>query len=131
MTIRTLPILLATLSLTAAGAASAQPAYSEDNDVVVTAPYAPPGAEIRSTTVAFEDLDLSTHAGAYTLLNRIKGAARQVCSPEATFPGDLDDNADYQSCMRGAITRAVQDVDEPALQDVFYQTRYGSYSYGG
>ena len=77
-------------------------------EIVVTAPVrlVPPGAEVRSKTVNFADLDVTKPAGAHALLTRITAAAKDVCSPD---PGTKDQKAaaDYKSCQTGAIDDAV------------------------
>jgi UrcA family protein len=118
MSVRSILALAAGLTLAAAGQVYAQPL--EDDDLVVTAPYYAPGDhEIRSQRVLIADLDLSTPAGAYTLLGRIKTAARNVCSPEPSRLSELANVADYEGCMDGAISRAVYDVDAPTLSDAY------------
>ena len=132
---RLIPILAATASLAGAGFAHAQAGYGapgepySNDEVVVTPPYAPPGAELRRETVSFEDLDLSTRAGADTLMGRIRSAAQRVCSPDATYPDQLSDVADHDRCMDRAIDRAVADVDAPSLDDAYHARYARAYSY--
>lgn len=128
MSIRLIPILAAAASLAGAGLVHAQgyagPSEPLANDeVVVSPPYAPPGAELRREPVSYEDLDLSTHAGANTLMGRINAAARRVCSPDVTYPDQLADVSDHDRCISQAVDRAVADVDAPSLSDV-YRYRY-------
>jgi len=129
MSIRSLFIGIAGLGLAAAaGAAGAQPSDSYDSyqpsvgEVVVAAPPAAPGAVIRSERISFADLDLDAPQGAHTLLMRISGAAKNVCSPEPSTTRDLRDGADYSACVHRAIADAVDEVDAPSV-DVAY--RYG------
>ncbi len=151
MIVRTLPILAAVASLAAVGAAHAQTyqgdsAYQGDagyqgggsyqgdsyspapraDDVIVTAPRTYGNREIKSTPVYFNDLDLTSPAGGYTLLTRIRSAATQVCSPVANMRGDLSDTADFQRCVRRAVTHAVNEVGAPTVQDAYYQLGVGS-----
>jgi UrcA family protein len=136
MFIRLIPVLACAAGLAGAGACLAQPgaygnsdAYSSD-EVVVSPPYLPPGAELRHEPVGFADLDLGTRAGAYTLLMRIRGAAQRVCSPQPSTPADLRDSSDYRGCMDDAMAHAVADVDAPRLSDLYHYGGYArAYSY--
>jgi len=81
-------------------------------------PHSAPAADpsgVRSETVSFRDLNLSTIEGATALYLRIKRAANQVCDePEAGV-------ARYQawrSCYRAAIADAVAKVNSPLLTSV-------------
>src|SRR5215469_8763869 len=99
MSQRLIAVLAAAASLAVVASAHAQPGGPPPNDeVLVQPPYLPPGAELRSEVVSYADLDLSTRAGARTLLGRIHGAAVRVCSPDPTSPGDLRDTADHDAC---------------------------------
>jgi UrcA family protein len=128
---RPLPVLFAAASLTLAGYAHAQPysgpyydrSYDEPSvgELTVTPP-ARSGVERRFTRVSFADLDLSGPEGAYTLLGRIRGAARQVCGPQPTTPVDLRDDADYRGCVQDAVVRAVDDVGAPAVEEMYRYT---------
>ena len=66
----------------------------------------------RTMTVTYRDLNLSTVAGATTLYQRIKGAARSVCGDEGR---GLDEQRQWRSCYRGAIAGAVATVHSPLL----------------
>jgi UrcA family protein len=67
---------------------------------------------VHSIKVGYADLDLNTQAGAATLYDRIRGAARQVCGYEGqTFT----DQALWRSCFNGAISDAVATVNNPRL----------------
>jgi len=61
--------------------------------------------------VRVADLDLSTAAGADTLYNRIKGAARVVCRDERTYKLEF-------ACQARAIDNAVIAVGSPLLASV-------------
>jgi UrcA family protein len=135
MSIRLISILAAAASLAGAGSALAQiglngPSEPLSSDEVVVAPtYVPPGAELRQEAVFFGDLDIDSHAGANTLMHRISAAAQRVCSPPGTYPDEQSDIADYNRCMAQAIGRTVDQVDAPALTDV-YQARYAYHRSG-
>ena len=129
MSIRLISILAMAAGLACSGLAVAQPDGPGDSasadEVVVSPPYVPPGAELRREPVSFADLDLGTREGAYTLIGRIRAAARRVCDPEPTTPPDLRDSADYHGCFEEAVARAVTDVDAPTLNDLYrYGVRY-------
>ncbi len=134
MFLKTLPILAAAASLAAITPVHAQTYQGDDAqvtgptvaEVVVTAPFETPGGrQIKSTPVYFADLDLNTADGGYTLLTRIRGAARQVCSP-ASDMHNLTDTSDYQRCVRRAVSHAVRDVGAPAVQDAYYDLGVGT-----
>ena len=79
---------------------------------VLSANPALAGDPAKSIKVGYGDLDLSTQAGAATLYNRIRGAARQVCG----YEGDsFADKAIWKSCFSGAIDNAVATVNNPRL----------------
>ena len=61
--------------------------------------------------VRVSDLDLSTAAGADTLYNRIKGAARVVCRDERTYKLEA-------ACQARAIDNAVMTVGSALLASV-------------
>ena len=142
MIAKTLPILAAIASLAAAGAVHAQtyrgdsanqggpdnygPAASSADDVIVSAPRLYGSREIKSTPVYFDDLDLNSAQGGYTLLTRIRAAATQVCSPVANMKDDLSNTANFQNCVRRAVSHAVNEVDAPSVQDAYYQLGVGS-----
>ena len=130
---KTLSILAATagLSLAGAGAANAQ-AYENDSytptvpEVVVIAPGGAGEREIKSKPVYFDDLDLNSPQGGYTLLMRIRAAATQVCSPAANMHDQLGNIADYQRCVRRAVNHAVNEVGMPTVQDAYYELGVGT-----
>jgi UrcA family protein len=66
----------------------------------------------RSMKVSYSDLDLSTQAGAATLYNRIRGAARQVCGYEGVT---YTDHSSWKRCFNGAVGNAVTKVNSPRL----------------
>jgi UrcA family protein len=69
-------------------------------------------ADVRSVTVSYRDLDLSSPEGANVLYRRIQAAAREVCG----HPGaDLLEQGIWKSCYRDAIADAVAKVDNPLL----------------
>ena len=129
MILRTLPILAAAAGLAAFTPVHAQ-SYGDQSssvgEVVVTAPFEDGhGRAIRSTPVEFADLDLNSAEGGYTLLARINGAARQVCTPASDIR-DFKDTSDYQRCVRRAVNHAVNEVGAPTVQDAYYDRGVGS-----
>jgi len=70
--------------------------------------------EVVTRRVGYADLDLTRDAGAAALYSRIHFAARQVCEPvSATWTWRVPEPA--RRCIEAAITRAVADVNAPAL----------------
>jgi len=101
---KTFTIIVATAALSFSILAAARASNADD----------PP-----SVTVRFADLDLSRPAGAATLYNRLKGAARVVCrelDPRDSVASDLKPaRQQYQSCMDKAIIGAVAKINRPAF----------------
>jgi len=74
----------------------------------------------KSLRVQFADLDLSREAGAAALFNRLKGAARAVCSAHSGGT-TLRDKQQHAACLEFALSNAVARVDRPELTE--YVTR--------
>ncbi len=70
----------------------------------------------RSVTVNFADLDLSTGAGATTLIHRIRRAAKDVCGEHGPA---LVEIADWQNCVIGATDDAVRSVHNPLVTALY------------
>jgi UrcA family protein len=85
---------------------------------------APPisDAEIKSEAIKVSDLDLSSEAGAETLIGRIRGAAKHVCSPRPTHKANFKDVSDYDKCMSEAMERAVADSGSKAAAEIIKRT---------
>jgi UrcA family protein len=77
------------------------------------------GDQVRSETVKFADLNLSSAAGVQALYGRIHSAARRVCEQ----PGG--EQAAVRICMAKAESDAVGTVNAPLLT-AFYQNKTGS-----
>jgi UrcA family protein len=77
------------------------------------------GDQVRSETVKFADLNLSSPAGVEALYGRIHAAARRVCDQPA------GGQAGIGRCMRKAESEAIGKVDVPLLT-AFYQKKTGS-----
>lgn len=74
--------------------------------------------QIRSETVKFQDLNLSTPAGAEALYNRIHAAARRVCAQSGIWQPAVI------SCVKHAEAAAVGKVNQPLLT-TFYRAKTG------
>ena len=72
-------------------------------------------AEVRSVTVSFRDVNLSTLEGATTLYQRLRGAARSVCGDEGR---SLREQYEWKVCYQRALGNAVRTVDSPLLTAV-------------
>lgn len=101
-------------TLTAALIASTGTAYAGQEEIQVKrqrsaeAPLRAPvrqGAESRSVTVNFADLDMHRAAGASTLYTRLRTAARSVCTP--TPARDIASHRDWNRCYSQALDEAV------------------------
>jgi UrcA family protein len=90
--------------------------------VVLNAAYADEGP--KSLTVQFADLDLGKDEGAAALFNRIKGAAKQVCSAQSGGM-TLRDKQRYSACIEFALSNAVARVDRPELTE-YVISRYST-----
>ena len=84
---------------------------------VLVASNAHAGDKPRSETVKFDDLNLSTQAGAEALYARIHRAALHVCNE----PGELSITL---ACMKEAESKAIGKVNAPLLT-AFYQKTTG------
>jgi len=67
--------------------------------------------------VRYGDLDLTRMDGVVTLYRRIRGAARDVCSPLPA--SDLSAQAFTRTCEEHAIAGAVADVNAPLLTSYY------------
>jgi UrcA family protein len=68
----------------------------------------------QSVTVSYADLNLSNPSGARTLYQRIRGAARKVCTVAGESPYEVQD-LDKRKCILDAIDQAVMKVNSPVL----------------
>ena len=97
-----------TLILTAALATISQFAHADTS----TTP--------KQVIIHFADLDLDGFAGVAALYSRLQHAARQVCSPlESKLP---ERAGAYKRCTADAMSRAVTQVDQPALS-AYYRVK--------
>lgn len=77
------------------------------------------GPATRTTTVAYQDLDLAKAAGAKALENRVEAAARRVCGAPESFEGQ--EIAKVANCRRDAFEGA-----RPAMEVALSKARRGS-----
>jgi UrcA family protein len=77
--------------------------------VISSALAGSPSREPPQVTVNYQELNLSTTAGAKVLYQRIKRAARAVCAPLQ------DRQAQWRDCYGSAIADAVAEIDRPML----------------
>jgi UrcA family protein len=104
------PLACSAALLTAAAFASS--AFAEEQQ----------GVGVRTVTVRFGDLDISTTAGAKTLYQRIRGAARTVCGEEEDYDLGLDARRAWNSCYQSAVNGAVDKVHSPLLRALHRQS---------
>ncbi len=90
------------MMLTATLATAAQLAQAD------TPPTAPP-----KMLIHYSDLDLSHPAGAVRLYHRLQTAAETVCTP--INGEDVNHKLMFRRCVADALSRAVTEVDQPAL----------------
>ena len=92
--------LVSVLALAAAAPTRAAPTSNDPDMVTVVVPAA--------------DLNLSSAAGAKTLIARIEGAAKAICGVEpATI--QLDRRRIYETCVKGTVDRTVAKLDNPVV----------------
>lgn len=94
------------LAATAVSFILAMPALGQDRSAN--------GSVGSSHAVAFGDLDLTSQAGIDTLYKRLRSAANRVCSPREDIR-NLPMHRDWRQCMKGALDRAVSELNLPAL----------------
>lgn len=108
----------AALAWQAAPAVMAQPNAVDEMDTITVHGDYVPNLEVRRQAVFYADLDLHRDAGAWTLLQRIKTAARTVCEPEPSIH-DLRDQSQYRVCFYDAVTDAVHRVHSRRVAQLY------------
>lgn len=78
-------------------------------------------AQVRTTRVAYGDLNLATAEGSRALYARIESAARQVCGPYDAR--NLAEVAAARACQARAVAQAVSDVHSPMLAATYAARR--------
>jgi UrcA family protein len=69
----------------------------------------------RSINVSYQDLDLSSGAGAETLMRRVKAASRKVCGPAPLLARQIREAIQYRACIDQAVTRAAMEAGNPTV----------------
>lgn len=75
--------------------------------------------QVRSITVKFADLNVSSPEGAAALYDRIRSAAKTVCSPAESSPSPF--KIEFNACVHQAIADAVTKVNRMELYTVYNQ----------
>jgi UrcA family protein len=79
--------------------------------------------QVRSETVKFQDLNVSTPEGVEALYHRIHSAAERVCSPGSDWVYPFGSRA----CAKDAEARAIEKVNLPQLT-AYYRAKTGNQS---
>ncbi|MET0291976.1 MAG: UrcA family protein [Steroidobacteraceae bacterium] len=82
--------------------------------LAVTVPAFAGATVDRSEVVKYNDLNLTTSAGAETLYSRLKVATWRVCRDVVTSAG-LPGMMERTNCMTDLLDSAVKDVNKPTL----------------
>jgi len=82
------------------------------------------GEQVRSETVKFSDLNVSTSQGVQALYGRIHAAAWRVC---ATTSADPLNQIGARSCVKKAEAKAIDGLNLPQLT-AFYRAKTGDHS---
>ena len=98
---------ITTTILASALAAGAQIAHGAD----------PTDAARRHVVVHFSDLNPTSIEGATTLYRRLQSAAETVCAEHGTR--DVKSVFRVKTCVSGAISAAVADINQPSLTAYF------------
>lgn len=78
---------------------------------------------VKSETVNYEDLRLSSRVGVAVLYGRIRTAAERACAPLDAMP--LSAKTKYRACLDEAVAKAVVSVNHAGL------TEYAAYKRNG
>lgn len=76
------------------------------------------GREVRQEKVSYADLNLHSTAGAWAVLRRVRAAAKRVCAPRPA-DADLDQLADYKTCLHDAVANAVAELGNPRVSALY------------
>lgn len=77
----------------------------------------------KQVLIRYADLDLTQFSGVSVLYSRLQRAARQVCAPLNSKVPEMA--AAYRSCALDAMSRAVTQVDQPALSAYYRAKGHG------
>jgi UrcA family protein len=69
---------------------------------------------VPSEVVSYADLNIANHADAEILLQRVKAAARRVCTRSGVLVW-LDSHNPLQQCAKAATARAMADVNSRSM----------------
>jgi UrcA family protein len=72
---------------------------------------------VATQVVSFKDLNLNSPEGAAVLYGRIKRAANEVCGQWDNY--NLSQIHAMQTCISGAVSRAVAQVNSPMLTSLY------------
>jgi UrcA family protein len=86
----------------------------------LTTPAGADGLSPPTKTVKFDDLNITTAAGAKVLYRRIQTAAVEVCPAQMSYSLRMEQA--QRACVDHAIDNAVRKVNSPALTEL----RFGS-----
>ncbi|MEW5687548.1 MAG: UrcA family protein [Pseudomonadota bacterium] len=103
------------LMIFAASAAIAAPAAAQSVRPSASDP------EMLESVVRLGDLDLRRPEGAAVAVQRLRRASRAVCGGNASV-APIEISARRQTCMEGALARAVQDLDAPLVTRAYGRT---------
>lgn len=98
--------LTAVMTVLALGAAGvSQTAFAQSDDVA-------------SVRVSYADLNLSSTAGAQTILQRIHHAANSVCGPQSSNPIDRVARL-REVCVKQAVSQSVHQLNVPMVTALY------------
>lgn len=112
-------VLASAACLAAAPAFAQQAPASADPDRISSAHQVrsnEPAIYRQQATIRFEDLDLSTVAGARTMYLRIRDAATRVCTMPAERRVEPVDEDARNTCRREAIAGVLKQLDSPQVR---------------
>ena len=80
---------------------------------------------VKTETVRYDDIRMTSPVGIAVLYGRLKGAAARACTaPDSN--ADLKGKARFRACYDDAMARAVATVNNPALTQ-FYEEKRGTF----
>lgn len=122
-----LHLSVAALGLALGGAAIATPGSAQEVEpFTVYGHRLAPGSEVVSVVVPYGDLNLTTYAGADTMLGRIRGAARTICGTESANP--IDRATIWKPCVEDVTWRAVGEFGNPLVSQLNDERMGGVYA---
>ncbi len=96
-------VLTAAIAVVALGALPMSPAADAE----------PPVREV-SVEVGYADLNLSSAAGARTMLSQLNLATRKICG-ERPHPSQISAGVRHTACTRSVMSRAVETLGHPTV----------------